>query len=154
MITMYLFNKGQLKLRMIKSWSVKAETLHHQTTMKTLESVFAISSHQSCSCRELFNPRFHTASHLVLTTTHLTMCLKYGFDASAGPHVPQITNQAVTSVYKNTHQLKTILFRHLNNTTSLILVQFPPSQKLSGPFIWAEAERGTCLETGVLVVWC
>lgn len=38
---------------------------------------------------------------------------------------------------------KTILFRHLNNATSLILVQFPPSQKLPGAFILAAAERGT-----------
>ncbi len=44
---------------------------------------------------------------------------------------------------RNIYQLKTILFCHLNNATSLILVQFPPSEKLSGPFIWAEAERGT-----------
>lgn len=44
---------------------------------------------------------------------------------------------------QNIRKLRTILFHHLNNAASLILVQFPPSRKLSGPFIWAEAERGT-----------
>lgn len=52
-------------------------------------------------------------------------------------------NFALYTQPQNIHQLQMILFHHLNNAMSLILVQFPPGLKLSGPFIWAEAERGT-----------
>lgn len=53
---------------------------------------------------------------------------------------------SITQRPQNIHQLITIQFGHLNHTASLILVQFPITLKLSGPFIWAEAERETLSE--------
>lgn len=132
---------------MIKSQSVRAETLLPQTNIKTMESVSVISTHQSCSYPKVFNPYFHTGEKTsCLATTKGKMCLKSGFDTSGEPHVPNITNQAVcfglnltshTHRPQNNHQLKTILFRYLNNATSLILVQSP----LSKNFLVLSSER-------------
>lgn len=133
------------------SRSLKAGTLH-QTNVKILDdSVISWCPEHE---RPLFQP--------LLQLQH--MC-KYASDAWGGPHGHVVKNELLLwSKSCVIHQeppkhseLKTILFRHLSNTTSLILIQFSPSSQTFTSFYlsgsWTRSvSANRC--SGCLIVAC